>query len=366
MLKAEASERRAKFDPAEAMCQLNRIGHDFSRVQVGKGRFTYKCRLCFLRGERAFLKQLLGKPCSAYFAQRSGPLPAPVSIPTPDEPESFFIGDTPSSEDDPFGWGGDFDQDHQVMSDQDLPLSPVRPMESAEMDPCLSSGHTMEDAEFSECVSGTPDALCSAAEQAKHFKGYVVADDMAAADSRDSFGTVDYTHEDTAGAIADPGTVKFTQPLALNGTEDDAEGMEAQTAPIPTSANMAIEPTPGTVNARQKSRSPRRHGEEWEPFGLTSVHLSHQFGFRDATLWCWKCGGWSAGSRRASRLKNPCGFPSKTGADVVHRVSGGYPPEAHVWRSDDASGAPERIPIIKNPYNKRYRPQVLIQDDSPT
>ena len=71
----------------------------------------------------------------------------------------------------------------------------------------------------------------------------------------------------------------------------------------------------------QKSRSPRRHEEEWEPFGLTSVHLSHQFGFRDATLWCWKCGGWSAGSRRASRLKNPCGFPSKTGADVVHRVS---------------------------------------------
>ena len=50
--------------------KLNRIGHDFSRVQVGKGRFTYKCRLCFLRGERAFLKQLLGKPCSAISAQR--------------------------------------------------------------------------------------------------------------------------------------------------------------------------------------------------------------------------------------------------------------------------------------------------------
>ena len=63
--KAKAPESRAKFDPAEAMCQLNRIGHDFSRVQVGKGRFTYKCRLCFLRGERSFLKQLLDKPCSA-------------------------------------------------------------------------------------------------------------------------------------------------------------------------------------------------------------------------------------------------------------------------------------------------------------
>ena len=199
--KANAPERRAKFDPDEAMCQLNRIGHDVSRVQVGKGRFTYKCRLCFLRGERSFLKQLLGKPCSAP-SRSVVPLPVPVSIPTSDEPESFFIGDTPASEDDPFGWGGDFDQNHQVMSDQDLPLSPVRPMESAEMDPCLSSGHTMEDAEFSECASGTPDAaLCGAAEQAKNLKAYVVTDDMAAADSRDSLGTVDYTHRDTAGAI---------------------------------------------------------------------------------------------------------------------------------------------------------------------
>ena len=102
----------------------------------------------------------MGKPCAAV-SRSAVPLPAPVSIPAPDEPESFFIGDTPSSEDDPFGWGGDFDQDHQVMSDQDLPLSPVRPMESAQMDPCLSSGHTME---------GTPDALCSAAKQAKMFK----------------------------------------------------------------------------------------------------------------------------------------------------------------------------------------------------
>ena len=45
-------------------------------------------------------------------------------------------------------------------------------------------------------------------------------------------------------------------------------------------------------------------------------------------------------ARRASRLKDPCDFPSKTGADVAHRVSGGYPPEAHAWRFDDVSGAP--------------------------
>ena len=165
------------------------------------------------------------------------------------------------------------------MSNQDLPLSPVRPTESAQMDPCLSSGHTMEDAELAECVSGTTDALCSVAEQAKNVQGYVVADDMAAADSRDSFGTVDHTHKDTPGAIVDPGTVNFLQPPAPNGTTDNEEEMEAQKAQVPTSANIAIEPMLEADNARQKHLPPRRHGEECEPFGLTSVHLSHQFGF---------------------------------------------------------------------------------------
>ena len=162
----------------------------------------------------------------------------------------------------------------------------------------------------------------SAVEQASAFQGYVEVNDVAAVDSRDSSGTLDYTRNDTAGTVIDPGTVNFTQPLAPNGT------------------------TPSKTHARRRSRSPRLHEEEQESFGLTSVHLSHPSVFHDA---CWRCGGWSAGSRRASRLKDPCGFPSKTGADVVYRVSGGYPPKAHVWRSDDASGAPERIPIIKNP-----------------
>ena len=116
-----APERRAKFDPDEAMRQLNRIGHDFRRIQVGKGRFTYKCRFCLLRGEKPFLKQLLGKPCSVVSRIRSVALPpTPASTPIPEEPESFFIGDNPSSEEDPFGWGGDFDQDHQDLSDQAL------------------------------------------------------------------------------------------------------------------------------------------------------------------------------------------------------------------------------------------------------
>ena len=74
------------------MCQLNKIGHHFSRVQAGKGRFTCKCRLCFSRVERAFLKQLLGKPCSA-ISRSVVPLPVPVFFPAPDEPEFFFISD---------------------------------------------------------------------------------------------------------------------------------------------------------------------------------------------------------------------------------------------------------------------------------
>ena len=70
------------------------------------------------------------------------------------------------------------------------------------------------------------------------------------------------------------------------------------------------------------------------------------------------------GSPRASRLNEPCGAPTKNGADVVYRVSGGHPPRALFWKHDDVSEAPERIPITKNPYNKRYRPQVVIQDDN--
>ena len=77
--KAKALERRAKFDHHRGH-QLNRIGHDFSRVQVGKGRFTCKCRLCFLCRERSFLKQHLGKPCSAAL-HSIVPLPAPVALP---------------------------------------------------------------------------------------------------------------------------------------------------------------------------------------------------------------------------------------------------------------------------------------------
>ena len=171
---------------------------------------------------------------------------------------------------------------------------------------------------------------------------------------------MDHTRDDAAS----PGTASPAQPRVHGGVEDYAEGLGTQITSISNPATMAVEPIPGTVVARDRSRYPRRLEGREETFGLTVVHLSHQLGFRDATLWCWKCGGWSAGSRRASRLKDPCGAPTKTGADVAHRVSGGFPPRARVWKSDDTSGGPERIPIIKNPCSNRFRPQFVNQDDN--
>ena len=125
------------------------------------------------------------------------------------------------------------------------------------MDLRLSVGLTccraMEEADPAQCASGMPDALCSLLNQQvctkaagtskqSEFQGYVgglwnkqvsskdvEVNDVAAADSRDSSGTLDYTRNDTAGTVIDPGTVNFTQPLAPNGTTDDAEEMEAQT-----------------------------------------------------------------------------------------------------------------------------------------
>ena len=77
------------------------------------------------------------------------------------------------------------------MSDQELPLSPDKRMESAEMDLRLSCdpacAHTMEDAEFAECASGAPEALCSAVEQARNCQGHVEVNDVAAVDSRGFF-----------------------------------------------------------------------------------------------------------------------------------------------------------------------------------
>ena len=165
-------------------------------------------------------------------------------------------------DEDPFGWGGDLSQDHQDMSDQGLLLSPVRPNDPADAYPNLLPDCGMEDSKTSECATRAPDVLRDAVDT------MVVAVEM--------------------------------------GARTDLTLVPANTSPEPIAQNS---------NSRGKSRSPRRHVGE-ESFGLTSVHLSHQFGFRDSTLWCWRCGGWSVGSRGTSRLKGPCGAPTKNGADV--------------------------------------------------
>ena len=63
---------------------------------------------------------------------------------------------------------------------------------------------------------------------------------------------MDYTRNDTAATIAESGAVKFIliQPLAPNGTTDDAGVIEAEIAPIAFSAKMATVPTPGKIHAR--------------------------------------------------------------------------------------------------------------------
>ena len=162
---------------------------------------------------------------------------------------------------------------------------------------------------FAKRVSRMVEALCSAVEQARNCQSHAEVNDVAAVDNRNSSVTMDYTHNDTTGTVFDPGTASVVHPRAPDGIEDCAEEMEALRSQI-----LQIwwsDQHLGTVEAHERSRSP-----------LTS-HLS--FGFRDATLWCWS-GGWSASSRRASRLKDLCGVPTKTGADVVHGVSGGFVP----------------------------------------
>ena len=156
--------------------------------------------------------------------------------------------------------------------------------------------------------------LYGAIERAESGQGHVEVDNVAAVDTRDFPGTMDYTRDDAAGASFDPGASSPAHPRAHCGVADCAEGLGTETTSISNPATVAVGPTPGTVVARNKSRSPRRLEGREETSGLTVVHLLHQFGFRDATLWCWKCGGWSAGSRRASRPTDPCGVPVEDGS----------------------------------------------------
>ena len=149
---------------------------------------------------------------------------------------------------------------------------------------------------------------------------------------------------------------RLTGPVALSVLQRNPGG----TKPL-SDGVVAPLPTTSTPLPRERCGSRRLRGEA---FGLSAVHLSHQYGFRDGTLWCWKCGGWSTGSRRQTRLKDQREAATNAGADVVHRVSGGNPPRVRTWDPNDVSQALERIPIVRNPCCNRYRPQVAIQDNS--
>ena len=94
-------------------------------------------------------------------------------------------------------------------------------------------------------------------------------------------------HENTAGTGFAPGTRNLERPRMFSDIMSAAVEMEAQTKLAPDPVIMPSVPTLHTPHSREQSRSPRRHVDE-ESFGLTSVHLSHQFGFRDSTLWCWR------------------------------------------------------------------------------
>ena len=280
------------------------------------------------------------------------------------------------------------------MSDQALQLNPIRPIRHG-INPDCPPEHTMDQAEHGDAImedpepdgglsevygnaysprpetdshslssggwtpdlgeewrNGCPKSPECASDSIGVAESGSSASQSAAAettntDSRDSYSTTDYTNENAFSVCSDS---SITESMA---------------ASVYFASRSSPETHVSSASARQRTRSSRHHGEQWEPFGLTTVHLSHQFGFRDSTLWCWRCGGWSVGTRRTSRLQDPCGAPTKNGADVVSRVSGGLPPKALHWSSDDISRNPERIQIIKNPYSNRFRPQVFSQVDSP-
>ena len=88
----------------------------------------------------------------------------------------------------------------------------------------------------------------------------------------------DAAHDNTAGTVFDPGTRNLERPQMLSDIMDVTVEMEAQTKLVPDPVSMTSVSTPHTAHPYERSRSPRRHVEE-EPFGPTSVHLPHQFGF---------------------------------------------------------------------------------------
>ena len=131
-----------------------------------------------------------------------------------------------------------------------------------------------------------------------------------------------------------------------------------------TLSNEVAAPLPTPSTRPLQENDPDHLGSE-KPLSVSVLFTSHI----NTDFETERCGAGdvevlSMGSGRPSRLEDQCGIPTKAGVNVVYRVSGGDPPRARTWYLGDVSEAPERIPIIKNPYSNRYRPQVPSQDDS--
>ena len=126
------------------------------------------------------------------------------------------------------------------MLDQELPLSPDKRVESAEMDPRspvdLTCCHTIEEAD-PQCASSVP-ALCAAVERAGMLQSYVGP--CAAEQASDSQGDVDFydgvaaAHDNTAGTVLEPGT------------------MEAKSELAPDPVSMPSVPTPHTAHSCER------------------------------------------------------------------------------------------------------------------
>ena len=54
--------------------------------------------------------------------------------------------------------------------------------------------------------------------------------------------------------------------------------------------------------------------------GSCEVSDTHSFCFLGIMFWCWRCGGWTSGSRRQSRLNDVCGPPSPP-PSLLHLLS---------------------------------------------
>ena len=142
---------------------------------------------------------------------------------------------------------------------------------------------------------------------------------------------------------------------APNGIRDCAEEKEAQTTSTPESCRWRSD--------RHLAQSTRAEGQGHLNVSKKKWNLSVSLRFIIRTTSVFEIQRFGAGdveagrrSRRASRLKGPCGSRRKPEQMFCTVTLEFFHPTAHVWRSGDVSRGAERISIIKHEYSSRYRP----------